>query len=128
MVDSFGEMGKSFICRGRETVFLCGVSSLGISEPLIWLSMESPPVWLANSSSKSSSSSAGSLSELVSCSLDFGFALVSSLSKVWMLVSGCRSQGNPELELCAIWCQIPLYRQTGIACLFTTLSSLSQNN
>ena len=44
MVDSLGEMGESFVCRGRETVFLCGVSSLGISESLIWLSRESPPV------------------------------------------------------------------------------------
>jgi len=44
MVDSLGEMGESFVCRGREMVFLCGVSSLGISESLIWLSRESPPV------------------------------------------------------------------------------------
>jgi len=43
MVDSFGEMGESFICHGREMVFLHGVSSLGISESLIWLLMESPP-------------------------------------------------------------------------------------
>ena len=35
MVDSLGEMGKSFVCLGRETVFLCGVSSLGISASLI---------------------------------------------------------------------------------------------
>ena len=128
MVDSFGEMGESFICHGRETVFLHGVSSLGISESLIWLSMESPPVCLANSSSESSSSLAGSLSELLPCSLDSGSVLVSSMLKMWILVSGCCSRGNPELESCAIWCQTPLYRQTGIACLFTTLSSLSQNN
>jgi len=91
MVDSFGEMGESFICCGRETVFLHGVSSLGIPESLIWLSMESPPVCLANSLSESSSSSVGSLSELVFCSLDSGFVLVSSMSKIWILVSGCRS-------------------------------------
>jgi len=35
MVDSLGEMGESFVCRGRETVFLRGVSSLGISVSLI---------------------------------------------------------------------------------------------
>ena len=35
MVDSLGEMGESFICLGRETVFLHGVSSLGISVSLI---------------------------------------------------------------------------------------------
>ena len=128
MVNSFGEMGESFVCRGREMVFLHGVSSLGISESLIWLSRESPPAWLANSSSESSSSSAGSLSELVSWFLDSVFAPVSSLSKIWILVNGCRNRGNPELESCAIWCQTLLYRQTGIACLFTTLSSLSQNS
>ena len=101
MVDSFGEMGKSFVCRGRETVFLHGVRSLGISESLIWLSRESPPVCLANSSSESSSS-AGSLSELSFCSLGTGFVLVSLMSKVWMRVNGCRNQGDPELESCAI--------------------------
>jgi len=101
MVDSLGEMGESFLCCGRETMFLCGVSSLGISESLIWLSMESPPVCSANLSSESSSS-AGSLSELLFCSSGFGFLLVSSMSKIWMLVNDCRSQGNPELESCAI--------------------------
>jgi len=35
MVDSLGEMGESFVCFGRETVFLLGVSSLGISVSLI---------------------------------------------------------------------------------------------
>jgi len=35
MVDSLGEMGESFVCLGRETVFLRGVSSLGISVSLI---------------------------------------------------------------------------------------------
>jgi len=35
MVDSLGEMGESFVCLGRETVFLHGVSSLGISVSLI---------------------------------------------------------------------------------------------
>jgi len=35
MIDNLGEMGESFICFGRETVFLCGVSSLGISASLI---------------------------------------------------------------------------------------------
>ena len=35
MVDSLGEMGESFVCLGRETVFLLGVSSLGISASLI---------------------------------------------------------------------------------------------
>ena len=35
MVDSFGEMGESFVCHGREMVFLRGVSSLGISDSLI---------------------------------------------------------------------------------------------
>ena len=35
MADSLGEMGESFVCLGRETVFLCGVSSLGISASLI---------------------------------------------------------------------------------------------
>jgi len=132
MVDSFGEMGESFVCQGRETVFLRGVRSLGISESLIWLLMESPPVCLANlsseSSSSESSSSAGSLSELLSCSLGSGFILVSSMSKVWILVNGCCSRGDPELELCVIWCQTPLYRQTGMAYLFTTLLLLSQNN
>jgi len=128
MVDSFGEMGESFVCCGREMVFLCGVRSLGISESLIWLSMESPPACLANLSSESSSSLAGSLSELLLCSLGSGFVLVSSMSKTWILVNGCCSQGNPKLESCAIWCQTPLCKQTGIACLFTTLLSLSQNN
>jgi len=101
MVDSFGEMGESFVCHGRETVFLCGVSSLGISESLIRLLMESSPVCLANSSSESSSL-VGSLSELSLCSLGSGFVLVSSLSKIWILVNGCHSRGNPESELCAI--------------------------
>jgi len=91
MVDSFGEMGESFVCHGREMVFLCGVRSLGISESLIWLSMESPPACLANLSSESSSSSAGSLSELLLCSLGSGFVLVSSMSKTWILVNGCCS-------------------------------------
>ena len=90
MVDSLGEMGKSFVYRGRETVFLCGVSSLGISESLIWLSIESPPACLASSSSKSSSS-AGSLSELVFCSFDTGVVLVSSMLKMWILVSSCHN-------------------------------------
>jgi len=99
MVDSFGEMGESFICHGREMVFLCGVSSLSISESLIRPSMESSPVCLTSSSSESSSL-AGSLSELSSCSS--GFVLVSLMSKVWMLVNSCCSQGNPELESCAI--------------------------
>ena len=45
-----------------------------------------------------------------------------------MLVNGCHNQGSPELESCMIWCQAPLYRQTGMACLFATLSLLSQNN
>jgi len=89
MVDSFGEMGESFICCGRETVFLCGVSSLGISASLILLSIESPPVCLASSSSESSSSSAGSLSELASCSFAVGFSLVSLMLKMWILVSDC---------------------------------------
>jgi len=101
MVDSFGEMGESFMCRGREMVFLRGVSSLGISESLIWLSMESSPVCLTSSSSESSSLT-GSLSELSSCSLGSGFVLVSLMSKIWILVNGCHSQGSPELELCAI--------------------------
>ena len=78
MVDSFGEMGESFICRGREMVFLCGVSSLGISASLIWLLMLSPPACLANLSSESSSSSAGSLSKL---SFFLGSDLVSLISK-----------------------------------------------
>jgi len=39
MVDSFGEMGESFVFRGRKVVFPCGVSSLGISASLIWLLM-----------------------------------------------------------------------------------------
>jgi len=102
MVDSFGEMGESFVCHGRETVFLCGVRSLGISDSLIWLSMESPPVCLANLSSESSSSSAGLLSELLFCSLDSGFVLVSSILKIWILVNGCHSQGDPVLESCVI--------------------------
>ena len=66
MVDSFGEMGESFVCLGRETVFLRGVNSLGISVSLIWSSMLSFPVCLASSLSESSSSSAGLLSELLS--------------------------------------------------------------
>ena len=81
MVDSFGEMGESFICYGRETVFLRGVSSLGIFEPLICLLMWSPPVCLANLSSESSSSSAGSLSELSLCSFGSDPSLVSSMLK-----------------------------------------------
>ena len=101
MVDSFGEMGESFVCRGRETVFLCGVSSLGISESLIHLSRESPPAWLASSLSESPSS-AGSLSELLSCFFGSVLVLVSSASKIWILVSGCCSQGSPELESCVI--------------------------
>ena len=101
MVGSFGAMGESFVCRGRETVLLCGVSSLGISESLIWLSIKSPPVCQANSSSESSSL-AGLLSELVSCPFDVGFVLVSSISKMWILFSGCRNRGNPESESCAI--------------------------
>jgi len=90
MVNSFGEMGESFVWRGRETVFLCGVRSLGISEPLICLSMESSPVCLASSLSESSSL-ADLLSELSFCSLGSGFVLVSSISKIWILVNGCRS-------------------------------------
>ena len=81
MVDSFGEMGESFVCLGRETVFLLGVSSLGIPASLIWSSMWSPPVCLANLSSESSladSPSALSLSSL---------GVVSLTSKVWILVS-----------------------------------------
>jgi len=35
MVNSLGEMGESFVCFGREMVFLHGVSSLGISASLI---------------------------------------------------------------------------------------------
>ena len=87
MVDSLGEMGESFVCRGREMVFPWGVSSLGISVSLIWLSMESPPACLASSSSESSSAS-GSLSELAL----FAFVVLGPLiSKTWMLVKGCRS-------------------------------------
>ena len=82
MVGSFGEMGESFVCCGRETVFLHGVRSLGISDSLLWLSMESPPACLANSSSESSSSSAGPLSELSFCSLGSDVVLVSSMSKM----------------------------------------------
>ena len=84
MVDSFGEMGESFVYHGREVVFLRGVSSLGISVSLIWLLMESSPVCLASSSSESSSAS-GSLSELTFLSL------VPLMSKVWILVRGCRN-------------------------------------
>ena len=87
MVDSFGEMGKSFVCRGREMVFLWGVSSLGISVSLIWLLIESPPVCLASSSSESSSAS-GSLSELI---LSAFVVLAPSMSKTWILVKGCRN-------------------------------------
>ena len=39
MVDNLGEMGESFVCLGRETVFLLGVNSLGISVSLIRSSM-----------------------------------------------------------------------------------------
>jgi len=81
MVDSFGKMGESFVCCGRETVFLCGVSSLGISASLIWSLILSPPACLANSSSESSSSSAGSLFELSLCPLDSNSDLVSSILK-----------------------------------------------
>ena len=91
MVDSLGEMGESFVCFGREMVFLLGVSSLGISASLIWLLMWSPPVCFANSLSESSSSLAGSLSELSLSSLGSGFGLTSSMSKMWILVNGCRS-------------------------------------
>jgi len=81
MVDNLGEMGESFVCHGRETVFLHGVSSLGISDSLIWLSIWSSPVCLASSSSESSSSSTGLLSELLSSFLGSGSDLVSSMSK-----------------------------------------------
>jgi len=87
MVDSFGEMGESFVCLGRETVFLRGVNSLGMSVFLIWLSMLSPPACSANLSSESSSFFAGSLSELSLSSLDSGIGSVSSMSKVWTLVN-----------------------------------------
>jgi len=89
MVDSFGEMGESFICLGRETVFLLGVSSLGISASLICWSMWNPPACLANSSSESSFSSwsADLLSELSLSSLGSGSGSVSLTLKVWMLVS-----------------------------------------
>ena len=80
MVDSSGEMGESFVCHRRKTVFLCGVSSLGISVSLIWSLMLSPPACFANSASESSSS-AGLLSELLLCSLDLGSGLASSMSK-----------------------------------------------
>jgi len=69
MVDSFGEMGESFGCFGRETVFLRGVSSLGISVSLIRSSRLSRPACFANSSSESSSSSASLSSELALSSL-----------------------------------------------------------
>jgi len=82
MVDSFGEIGKSFICLGREMVLLQGVSSLGISASLIRSLMLSPPAFLANSSSKSSSSSAGSLSGLLLSSLGSDPDLVFSMSKM----------------------------------------------
>ena len=101
MVDSFGEMGESFVCHGREMVFPRGVSSLGIFVSLICLSMWSPPVCWASSLSEFSSSP-GSLSELVSCPFGIGFVLVSSMSKMWILLSGCRSRGSPELESCVI--------------------------
>jgi len=98
MVDSFCEMGESFVCCGRETVSLWGVSSLGILVSLIWLSIVSSPVCLASSSSESSSAS-GSLSELA---LSAFAVLVPSMSKMWTLVKGCRNRGSPESESCAI--------------------------
>ena len=64
--------------------------------------MWSPPACLASSSSESSSSSAGSLLELLLPFLGPDSGWVSSMSKMWILVSGCRNLGNPVLELCAI--------------------------
>jgi len=90
--------------------------------------MWSPPACFASLSSESLSSSAGLLSESLLSSLGSGLGSVSSMSKTWILVSDCHNLGNPVLESCAIWCQTPLYRQTGMAYLFTTLLSLSQNN
>ena len=90
--------------------------------------MWSPPACFASSSSESLSSSAGLLSESLLSSLGSGSDWVSSMSKMWMLVSDCRNLGNPVSESCAIWCQTLLYRHTGMAYLFTTLLSLSQNS
>ena len=94
---------------------------------LIWLSMWSSPACLANLSSESSFSSAD-LSELLLSSLVSTAGSVSLTSKVWTLVNGCNILGRPESESCVIWCQTPLYRQTGMAYLFMTLSLLLQNN
>jgi len=101
MVDSFGEMGESFVCLGRETVFLRGVSSRGISVSRICSSMQSPPACSANSSSESFSS-AGSSLELLLFSLGLGVGWASSALKIWMLVNEWSSLGRPVLELCVI--------------------------
>jgi len=121
MVDNLGKIGKSFVCFGRETVFLLGVSSLGMAICLICLL-----IWRCQVCSASSL-----LSNLLSCSAgcsslsDSGFSLI---SKLLTLGKGCYNLGNPIFELCKIWCQTLLYRQTGIVYLFITLSSLSQNS
>ena len=99
MVDSFGEMGESFVCLGREMVFPLGVSSLGTSVSLICLLMWSCPACFANLLSESSS-----VADLLSESL-LSFpdsCWVSSTSKAWILVNECNSLGNPVSESCAI--------------------------
>ena len=92
MVDSLVKIGESFVCLGREMVFLCRVSSLGMIVCLIWSLRLRFPACLASCSLSSESLSCSSTSSVVGL----------SMSKLWMLVRGCYNLGSPIFELCTI--------------------------